>query len=70
LVIQEKKILKECEENGQNADFTIASFEQTANTIYLEATEILNTEKMWLIYIDFCFERLNLKSRYLNEEVV
>ena len=69
LSIQEKKIIKDCEESGQNPDFTISSLEQAANTIYLDAVQQLNTEKMWLIYIRFCFERLNLKSKYLNEEV-
>lgn len=70
LVLEGDRILKECAETGQNADFTIAQYEQTANNIYLEAIDKLNkSEKIWLIYIDFCFERLNLKSKYLNDEV-
>jgi len=65
---EEANILKKCEETGQIADFTLAELEQQTNNVFLEALEKLKTQKMWLIYIKFCTERLNLNSQFLNEE--
>ena len=68
-LIEETEIIKKCEETGQIADFTIAELEQHANKVYFEALDKVNTPKMWNIYIQFCHERLNLNSQFLNEEV-
>jgi len=52
-----------------NEDFTIAEFEEKANTMFLQALSDLPTRKMHNIYVNFCLERLNLNSQFLNEEV-
>ena len=67
LTIKESKITKEIEneKSAQNPfEFEIDALERAANSIYIEAVQKLNTEKMWLIYINFCFERFEstLKS--------
>jgi hypothetical protein len=74
LIIKEQKMMKECEndKSGQNPfEFDIDALERAAVKIYNEAVENLNTEKMWLIYIGFCFERSQstLKSKYINKDV-
>jgi hypothetical protein len=52
-----------------NLDFTIAEFEEKANEAYMKALNELKTKKMHEIYIEFCSERLQLNSKYLNEDV-
>jgi hypothetical protein len=55
--------------NSIHIDFTIAEFEEKASESYLQAIEKLNTREMHLIYIKFCVERINLNSKFLNNEV-
>ena len=74
LTIKESKITKEIEneKSAQNPfEFEIDALERAANSIYIEAVQKLNTEKMWLIYINFCFERFEstLKSKFINKDV-
>jgi hypothetical protein len=68
-LIDEDTIFEKCKASGQISDFTIADLEQEANKVYLNALDNLNTENMWNIYLDFCMQRLNKNSKYLNEEV-
>jgi U3 small nucleolar RNA-associated protein 6 len=67
-LLDEANIMRKCNETGQIGDFSIAELEQETNRVYLEAIDKLNTSKMWSIYLEFCFERFNLESQYLNEE--
>lgn len=66
---QESQILKQCEQTGQVADFTIAEFEEKTNEAYLNALKTMPTQTMHLLYLEFCLERLKLNSKFLNEEV-
>ena len=57
-----------CQATGQLADFTIAEFEEKAIDVFQRALATVLTEKMHHIYIEFCSERLQLNSKFLNEE--
>ena len=49
-------------------DFTIGEMEAKAHLDFHKALEALPTEKMHLIYIDFCLQRLKQESKFLSEE--
>lgn len=67
-LLEEAKIQKKCQETGQIADFTIAEFEDKAIETYKRGIDLLQSEKMHLVYMDFLLERMKLNSIYLDDD--
>lgn len=67
-LLEEVNILKKCQETSQIADFTIAEFEEKAVETYKKSLDLIPSERMHLIYLDFLLERIKLNSKYLNED--